>query len=74
MKSVGSDYELCTRNLSCYCKPCQKGNEECDNIQYVNKWEKRNLTVAGDNKLNKRAKKNANLVSTEPGQEPNIKS
>jgi len=48
IKSVGKDYELCTRNLSCYCDACVKGQEsDCKNSEIVSSWEKRNLHKVG---------------------------
>jgi hypothetical protein len=66
VKSVGKGYELCTRNLSCYCDACVKGQEsDCENSEIVSSWEKRNLDKIGVLKDNNSVELEASAMQTE---------
>jgi hypothetical protein len=61
-KSLGKGYELYTQNLSCYCDTCVNGqNSECENVDIVSNWEKRNLDIMGKYKESKYKEKSAHL-------------
>lgn len=45
VKSVGTALKLQSRNLSCYCMSCAKGNNNCTNKEYVNKWAEEKLKL-----------------------------
>ena len=59
-QSLGKDYELYTRNVSCYCDAYVNGqNSECENVDIVSNWKQRNLDSMGKSKDSQNAEKSA---------------
>lgn len=40
---TNSAMKIMKRNLSCFCKPCQTGQGQCENSEYVESWQEKKL-------------------------------
>ena len=75
VKSLGKDYELYTRNLSCYCDACVNGqSSECENVDIVSNWEQRNLDIMAKSKDSQNAKRNQLTTQKQPQNQQRIPS